>query len=153
MPLRFHDSVWELMSSSPVNFQRARAREAGAACEKFLVDSFDGCKDAQLTSAIDVASRSMHWERALWILQMAPPSMNSNTTKYNFVSHACAKAGEWEWATQLLAKNALKGLVPDMVLFNNVVKACGERKKWSFSIHLVDVMQYAASFTASGLCC
>jgi len=79
--------------------------------------------------------------------------MNSNTTKYNFVSHACAKAGEWEWATQLLAKNALKGLVPDMVLFNNVVKACEERKKWSFSIHLVDVMQYAASFTASGLCC
>jgi len=90
------------------------------------------------SSAISACARSdpPDYEQALQLLEEAGNDLN--VVGYNAALSACARAGQWESAIELLEKMEVSSeVVPDAVTYGTILAACESGKQW----HLV--LKYA----------
>ncbi|CAK9049839.1 unnamed protein product [Durusdinium trenchii] len=77
-----------------------------------------------MISALDVGHPSNLWELCLWILHMSGQSMSINLITYNTALTACANAGKWREALQLLSDMAKVRVHFDEVTFDSTLRSC-----------------------------
>lgn len=94
------------------------------------------------SSAISACARSdpPHVQMALQLLQEAE---HINVVGYNAALSACARAGEWQSAVQLLenmtSPNSL--VVPDQVTYGTILAACESSQQWQLVLTYAEEMQ------------
>ncbi|CAJ1415215.1 unnamed protein product [Effrenium voratum] len=74
------------------------------------------------------------WQLALWLLARTGPS----TICLNAAVSACEKAGQWQWALELVSS---KASLRDTTTFNAAVSSCGRGSNWQMALELLRVMK------------
>lgn len=60
---------------------------------------------------------------------------------FNTAIAACARAGDWRKALDLLAGMKVEGLTPDIFSYNAAIGACAKGGQWMIGLELLDKVQ------------
>ena len=72
---------------------------------------------------------------------MPSHQLSPNVPTYSAVISACAQAGQWETALQLLRAIYDAQLAPDLIVYNAAIAACEKGERWGMAVTLLDELR------------
>merc|ERR1712139_729459 len=65
-------------------------------------------------------------------------AMKPNVIRYNAVTSACEKGGQWQCAPEVLEGAPQRAMQPDVISYNAVTSACEKGGQWQCALELLE---------------